>query len=79
MSKIKLDNIKNAIDDIKNGKIIIIVVFNMQLMMKNRENEGDFIIPNANNDIVSPEIINFMARLNEIKKHGRGLICKPQN
>ena len=62
MSKIKLDNIKDAIDDIKNGKIIIVVDD------ENRENEGDFVCAA---DIVSPEIINFMA------KHGRGLICTP--
>ena len=62
MSKIELDNIKDAIDDIKNGKIIIVVDD------ENRENEGDFVCAA---DIVSPEIINFMA------KHGRGLICTP--
>ncbi|MBL6649483.1 MAG: 3,4-dihydroxy-2-butanone-4-phosphate synthase [Flavobacteriaceae bacterium] len=62
MSAIKLNNIKDAIDDIKNGKIIIVVDD------ENRENEGDFVCAA---EIVTPEIINFMA------KHGRGLICTP--
>ena len=62
MSKIKLDNISDAINDIKNGKIIIVVDD------ENRENEGDFV---CSADLVTPEIINFMA------KHGRGLICTP--
>ena len=62
MSKVILDNISDAIDDIKNGKIIIVVDD------ENRENEGDFICAA---DLVTPEIINFMA------KHARGLICMP--
>ena len=64
MSKnvLKLDSIANAIRDIKQGKIIIVVDD------ENRENEGDFICAA---ELVSPEIINFMAR------HGRGLICMP--
>lgn len=62
MSKIKLDSIRDAIDDVKNGKIIIVVDD------ENRENEGDFICAA---DCVTPEIINFMAT------HGRGLICAP--
>ena len=60
--KIELNTIKEAIQDIKNGKIIIVVDD------ENRENEGDFICAA---DLVSPEIINFMA------KHARGLICMP--
>ena len=62
MSKVILDNISDAIDDVKNGKIIIVVDD------ENRENEGDFICAA---DLVTPEIINFMA------KHARGLICMP--
>tara|TARA_B100001093_G_scaffold97875_1_gene89882 strand:+ start:56066 stop:57199 length:1134 start_codon:yes stop_codon:yes gene_type:complete len=64
MSKniLKLDSIADAIRDIKQGKIIIVVDD------ENRENEGDFICAAQ---LVSPEIINFMA------KHGRGLICMP--
>jgi len=60
--KIKLNTIQEAIEDIKNGKIIIVVDD------EDRENEGDFIAAAEN---VTPEIINFMA------KHGRGLICAP--
>jgi|TARA_B100000780_G_scaffold71047_1_gene47501 3,4-dihydroxy 2-butanone 4-phosphate synthase/GTP cyclohydrolase II len=59
---IKLNTIKEAIEDIKAGKIIIVVDD------ENRENEGDFVCAA---DLVTPEIINFMA------KHGRGLICVP--
>ena len=64
MSKnvLKLDSIADAIRDIKHGKIIIVVDD------ENRENEGDFICAA---ELVSPEIINFMAR------YGRGLICVP--
>ena len=59
---IKLNTISEAIDDIKNGKIIIVVDD------ENRENEGDFI---AAAEMVTPEMINFMA------SNGRGLICAP--
>ena len=62
MSNIKLDNISDAIEDVRQGKIIIVVDD------ENRENEGDFICAA---DLVTPEIINFMA------KHARGLICTP--
>jgi len=55
-----LDTIESAVEDIRNGKIIIVVDD------EDRENEGDFII--ASNH-VTPEVINFMS------KHGRGLIC----
>ena len=61
-NNIKLDSIIEAIEDIKKGKVIIVVDD------ENRENEGDFICAA---EIASPEIINFMA------KHGRGLICMP--
>lgn len=58
----KLNTIQDAIEDIKNGKVIIVVDD------ANRENEGDFV---AAADKVTPEMINFMAT------HGRGLICAP--
>ena len=61
-TKIKLNTISEAIEDIKNGKIIIVVDD------ENRENEGDFI---AAAEAVTPEMINFMAT------NGRGLICAP--
>ena len=60
--KIKLNSIESAIKDIRDGKIVIVVDD------KNRENEGDFL---ASAELVTPEIINFMAT------HGRGLICAP--
>ncbi|PKA84465.1 3,4-dihydroxy 2-butanone 4-phosphate synthase/GTP cyclohydrolase II [Ulvibacter sp. MAR_2010_11] len=59
---IQLNTISEAIEDIKNGKIIIVVDD------ENRENEGDFI---AAAERVTPEMINFMAT------NGRGLICAP--
>lgn len=57
-----LDSIESAIEDIKNGKIVIVVDD------EDRENEGDFVCAA---EVISPEIINFMA------KEGRGLICAP--
>ena len=57
-----LDRIEDAIADIKNGKLVIVVDD------EDRENEGDFITAARN---VTPEIINFMSI------HGRGLICAP--
>jgi 3,4-dihydroxy 2-butanone 4-phosphate synthase/GTP cyclohydrolase II len=62
MSKFVLNTIESAVHDIKEGKIVIVVDD------KNRENEGDFL---ASAELISPEIINFMAT------HGRGLICAP--
>ncbi|GAA4320161.1 3,4-dihydroxy-2-butanone-4-phosphate synthase [Pontixanthobacter gangjinensis] len=59
---VKLDNIQEAIDDIRAGKVIIVVDD------IDRENEGDFL---AAAEKVTPEMINFMAT------HGRGLICSP--
>jgi len=59
---IKLNNIQEAIQDIKDGKIIIVVDD------EDRENEGDFICAAEK---ITPELINFMA------KYGRGLICTP--
>jgi len=61
-TKFQLNTISEAIEDIKNGKVIIVVDD------ENRENEGDFI---AAAEKVTPEMINFMAT------HGRGLICAP--
>ena len=56
------DLIESAIEDIKNGKLVIVVDD------EDRENEGDFIGAAAT---ITPEIVNFMA------KNGRGLICVP--
>ena len=60
--KMHLNTIEEAIEDIRNGKIIIVVDD------EDRENEGDFL---AAAEKVTPEMINFMAT------HGRGLICAP--
>lgn len=60
--KIKLNTIPEAIEDIKNGKIVIVVDD------ENRENEGDFV---AAAEMATPKMINFMA------SKGRGLICAP--
>ncbi|WP_296149605.1 3,4-dihydroxy-2-butanone-4-phosphate synthase [uncultured Flavobacterium sp.] len=62
MSDIQLNTIEEAIEDIRQGKVIIVVDD------EDRENEGDFI---AAAEKVTPEMINFMAT------HGRGLICAP--
>lgn len=61
-AQFKLNTIHDAIEDIRNGKVIIVVDD------QNRENEGDFV---AAAEKVTPEMINFMAT------HGRGLICAP--
>lgn len=60
--KIHLNTIEEAIEDIRQGKIIIVVDD------EDRENEGDFL---AAAEKVTPEMINFMAT------HGKGLICAP--
>ncbi|HEV3252261.1 MAG TPA: bifunctional 3,4-dihydroxy-2-butanone-4-phosphate synthase/GTP cyclohydrolase II [Puia sp.] len=57
-----LDTVESAINDLKLGKLVIVVDD------EDRENEGDFITAARN---VTPEVINFMS------KHGRGLICAP--
>jgi len=62
LNKIQLNTIEEAIEDIRQGKIIIVVDD------EDRENEGDFL---AAAEKVTPEMINFMAT------HGRGLICAP--
>ena len=61
-TSLNLHSIKEAIDDIRDGKVIIVVDD------EDRENEGDFLAAAAR---VTPEMINFMAT------HGRGLICAP--
>jgi 3,4-dihydroxy 2-butanone 4-phosphate synthase / GTP cyclohydrolase II len=58
----KLHTIEEAIQDIRDGKVIIVVDD------EDRENEGDFLTAARS---ITPEIINFMAT------HGRGLICAP--
>jgi 3,4-dihydroxy 2-butanone 4-phosphate synthase/GTP cyclohydrolase II len=62
MQAIKLDTIESAIEEIKNGKIIIVVDD------EDRENEGDFICAA---EMTTPEMVNFMV------KEGRGLMCAP--
>ena len=57
-----LDTIESAIEDIKAGKLVIVVDD------EDREDEGDFITAAGN---VTAEVVNFMT------KHGRGLICAP--
>ncbi len=59
-TSIKLNSIEEALEDIKNGKILIVVDD------EDRENEGDFICAA---ELVTPETVNFMAT------HGKGLIC----
>ena len=58
----KFNTIEEAITDIKEGKVVIVIDD------ENRENEGDFV---AAAELATPEMINFMAT------HGRGLICTP--
>ena len=60
--KIQLNTIEEAIDEIRQGKVIIVVDD------EDRENEGDFL---AAAEKITPEMVNFMAT------HGRGLICVP--
>ncbi len=60
MGEFKLNTIEEAIEDIRQGKLLIVVDD------EDRENEGDFI---CSAELITPEIVNFMAT------HGRGLIC----
>ena len=60
--KSQLNTVEEAIEDIRNGKIVIVVDD------EDRENEGDFICAA---ELATPEIVNFMAT------YGRGLICVP--
>lgn len=62
MNEIKLNTIEEALEDLRAGKVIIVVDD------EDRENEGDFVTAARN---ATPEVINFMAT------HGRGLICAP--
>ena len=62
MEEFKFNSIEEAIDDIRDGKLLIVVDD------EDRENEGDFICAA---ELITPEIVNFMT------KHGRGLICAP--
>lgn len=57
---IKLNSIDEALEELKNGRVIIVVDD------EDRENEGDFV---AASELITPDIVNFMAM------HGRGLIC----
>ncbi len=58
----QFDSIESAIEDIRAGKLVIVVDD------EDRENEGDFVTAARN---ATPEVVNFMA------KYGRGLICAP--
>ncbi|MCP4310501.1 MAG: 3,4-dihydroxy-2-butanone-4-phosphate synthase, partial [Bacteroidetes bacterium] len=58
--RVELNSIEEALEEIKNGKTIIVVDD------EDRENEGDFI---AAAELITPETVNFMAT------HGKGLIC----
>ncbi len=62
MAKMEFNTIEEILEDFKKGKMAVV------LDDKERENEGDFIIPAS---CVTPQVINFMA------KYGRGLICVP--
>jgi 3,4-dihydroxy 2-butanone 4-phosphate synthase/GTP cyclohydrolase II len=62
MNEIKLDTIEEAVEDLRNGKIVIVVDD------EDRENEGDFI---AAAEKITPELVNFMVT------EGRGLMCVP--
>src|SRR4030095_1601025 len=62
MDQFRFNTIEEGIDDIRNGKLVIVVDD------EDRENEGDFITAARN---ATPEIINFMS------KEGRGLVCAP--
>jgi len=61
-TKTQLNTIEEAIEEIRRGKVIIVVDD------EDRENEGDFV---AAAEMVTPEMINFMVT------HGRGLVCVP--
>jgi 3,4-dihydroxy 2-butanone 4-phosphate synthase/GTP cyclohydrolase II len=62
MADINLNTIDEALDDIRQGKIIIVVDD------EDRENEGDFIVAAEK---ITPETVNFMIT------HGRGMLCAP--
>lgn len=62
--EIKFDSVEKAIEDFKNGKMVLVVDD------ENRENEGDLLAPA---ELVTPEIVNFMAT------YAKGLICMPMD
>ncbi len=62
MDKIQLDTIPEAVEHLRQGKMIVVVDD------EDRENEGDLI---GAADLVTPEMINFMT------VHARGLVCVP--
>lgn len=62
MSDFIFNTVEEAVEDIRQGKVIIVVDD------EDRENEGDFICAA---ELITPEIVNFMAM------YGRGLICAP--
>jgi 3,4-dihydroxy 2-butanone 4-phosphate synthase/GTP cyclohydrolase II len=62
LDEVQLNRITEAIEDIRKGRVVIVVDD------EDRENEGDFVCAA---ECITPEIINFMS------KHGRGLICAP--
>ena len=62
MNDIQLDSVEEAVEDIKKGKIIVVVDD------EDRENEGDFVCAA---ELITPEMVNFMV------KEGRGLMCAP--
>ncbi|KHF32346.1 Riboflavin biosynthesis protein RibBA [Paenibacillus sp. P1XP2] len=62
MEPIHFDPIEDAIQDLRSGKVIIVVDD------EDRENEGDFV---ALAEKATPEVINFMVT------EGRGLVCVP--
>src|SRR5690625_30278 len=59
-SDFRFDAIEDAIEEIRNGRLVIVVDD------EDRENEGDFV---GASELITPELVNFMAT------HGRGLIC----
>ena len=62
MEKIRLNTIEEAVEDFRNGKIVIVVDD------EDRENEGDLIVAA---ELITPEQVNFML------KHARGVLCAP--
>jgi len=62
MDEFRFDTVEDAVEEIRQGKVVIVVDD------EDRENEGDFI---CSAELITPEIVNFMAM------YGRGLICAP--
>ncbi|MEM0961909.1 MAG: 3,4-dihydroxy-2-butanone-4-phosphate synthase, partial [Bacteroidota bacterium] len=59
---IRFDSVPDAVEDIRNGKLVVVVDD------EDRENEGDFVTAA---EVITPDLVNFMARW------GRGLMCVP--